>query len=228
MLFRKHSRAYSRRCPSISSTILPHLFWPRFLRCPARFCSRVSAPVVEVSSDVYVEAGDISWMIMGEFNGKRDQTSRPRKRRSTTGEEHRETRAQALGLRELFPLSSTSKTHFFDNQRLREKLEAVPRLVLRSYLRSLNMDTSDEGLSSSSGPGSTEASVRRSSGRHQDVDLRTLKPARKSTRRSLHSLTTPSSQSFLSIASAPFLHRTIPSPVSLFSSSLFCRQVEPG
>lgn len=79
---------------------------------------------------------------------------------------------QASASQDSFSLSSVLQADVFEQYGLREKLEAVPGSVLRSYSRSQEVNASSEGLSSSSDLASNEPSLDRSSSLHQSASLK--------------------------------------------------------
>lgn len=62
---------------------------------------------------------------MGEFDGERIQTARPKKEGKVAREEHRKVRAQALVPQESIPPTFALQAYVFDKYRLHEKLKAV-------------------------------------------------------------------------------------------------------
>lgn len=76
-------------------------------------------------------------MTMGEPDGEKGDSSRPKKKRKVTCKEHRQTRAQAPASQQSLPSPSSSEANVFDMYRLREMLEAVSRSLLKSFLRLL-------------------------------------------------------------------------------------------
>lgn len=67
------------------------------LGCSARHRSQISAPVVKIRSDSYVEAQDNIGIIMCEFDGERSRTPRPRMKKKVTRKKNKEKRVRRLG-----------------------------------------------------------------------------------------------------------------------------------
>lgn len=129
---------------------------------------------MEVSRDGYVEAQEISWMIMGQSEGESDESSHPTKKKKVTRKEHIEERAQAFAPQELLFCPPSLQSIVSKRYHLREMLEVVPRSALRSDNRSLKLDTSKEGQSSSSGSGSGERNLSCPFSRHHNADPRNI------------------------------------------------------
>lgn len=88
---------------------------------------------MEVSSGKYDDAEEISRVSMSESDGESNITPHPRKKRNATRKEQRKTLTQIPALQESFLSPSASKADVFDQNVSREKLQAVPRSVLRFY-----------------------------------------------------------------------------------------------
>lgn len=137
----------------------PVFFCSASLRRSTRLRPQIPAPIVEVLSGEYNEAQEIRRAIMGQFDGESEEISLLTKKKRAIRKEHRKARAQASALKGSLPLPSASQVDVFGKYRLREKLEAVPRSVLKSYFQLLHMDTSDKESSSYSGSGNDERSL---------------------------------------------------------------------
>lgn len=174
------SGSFSKITSGLSPFVFPtslQLFSPPlsgsvFFRRSAWSHCRIAALVMETSSRKYDEASEISLMIMGELAGEGDENPRLRKKTKVTRKKLSRARVQAPELLESFLSPSSFPADVFRKSRLRENLEAMSLSFLKSFSRLLKHDTSDEESSSFSGSGSDEPSFNRSSGCHQNADLR--------------------------------------------------------
>lgn len=80
-------------------------------------------------------------------------------------------RAQALEIRKSLPSPSAPEVDVFEKYRWRKMLKLVPRSVLKSYFRPLEIEKSDAGPNNSSSPSSDKPSFNLSSSLHQNADL---------------------------------------------------------
>lgn len=125
----------------------------------ARFWSLIPAQVVKISSDHYVQAHKISPMITGECDSESDETLRPIRKKKLTRTEHSTTRTQAAASQDSFLLPSALRADVSEKHCFRQKLKAVRRSVLNSYLWPLKMDMGGAKPSSSTDSGSHKLSL---------------------------------------------------------------------
>lgn len=100
-----------------------------FLCRYARFPRPVPAPVVEVRTDDYVGAQEISHMTIGELDSKKDETPRPKKKMKAARKDHSTARAQASVSQYSSSSSFASQEVVCEEYCFRKELEAVPQSV---------------------------------------------------------------------------------------------------
>lgn len=109
-------------------------------------------------------------MIMGESDSENDETLRLRKKGKLTRKDLSRTRAQASTPQNSLLSLSVLQAEVSEMYRLREKLQAAPCSLLRSYFRTLKMNTSDKRPCRPSGSGCGKPSVSCLSGLHEAAD----------------------------------------------------------
>lgn len=165
-----------RRLPTLPakyfSPPLPSLSGSVSLNRSAHCRRYIPVSVLKVSSDDYVDARDVSWMVIDESEGASEEARAPKKKCTAARKKQSKARARALDIQESLLTLFASQAVVLEEYSLRKKPEAVSSSNLESHFCLRRMVTSREGPSRSSGSETDEPSFIWLFGCNREADSR--------------------------------------------------------